>query len=64
MTQAEIKKLVTEQGLTIVDVIKAVIDLNGLTGVGLIDLEEFISDYIATERRIRSKVSAEQWLNS
>lgn len=64
MTQLEIKRLVSEQGLTIVDTIKAVIDMNGIIGVGLIDLQDFINDYIDTERRLRSKVSAEEWLNS
>ncbi len=64
MTQPEIKKLIAEQDLTITDVIDAVIEMNGLIGVGLIDLEEHISAYIKTQRKNKSKVSTEAWLNS
>lgn len=38
VTQNEIKALITERGLTIQKVIEAVIELNGMIGVGIISL--------------------------
>lgn len=38
MEKSEIKKLVLEQGLTITDLIDAVVEINGIIGVGLISL--------------------------
>ena len=64
MTQEEIKKLITEQGLELTDVIDAVIDLNGLVGVGLITLQDVIIYHIGMIAKEKSKVSAEAWMNS
>lgn len=64
MTHAEIIEHVKHDGLTIVDVIDAVVEYNGIIGVGLIDLQDFINDHLETVRRKKSKVSAESLLNS
>lgn len=64
MTHSEIIEHVKHDGLTIVDVIDAVVEYNGIIGVGLIDLQEFINDHFETIRRKKSKVSAESLLNS
>lgn len=64
MTHAEIIEHVKHDGLTIVDVIDAVVEYNGIIGVGLIDLQDFINDHLETTRRKKSKVSAEALLNS
>lgn len=64
MTQPEIKKLILEQGLEITDVIDAVIDLNGLIGVGLISLRDAIVYHIEMISKEKSQVTAEAWLNS
>lgn len=45
MNRVEIEKLITERGLTITDVIDAVIDLNGIIGVGLVTLANQLSWY-------------------
>ena len=42
----KIKKLILEEGLTITDVIDAVIELNGIIGVGLITLGEGLQEYV------------------
>lgn len=51
MKNEEVKKLVEEQGLTITDVIDAVIELNGIIGVGLITLGEQLSNYCMYYRK-------------
>lgn len=45
MKKEEVIKIVLEQGLTITDVIDAVIELNGIIGVGLITLGEQLNNY-------------------
>lgn len=44
--QQQIKQMLTENKLTLTDVIDAVIDVNSLVGVGLITLSDGISEYI------------------
>jgi hypothetical protein len=51
MKQEEIKKLVLENGLTITDLIDAVIDLNGIIGVGLITLGTDLNEYCISKIR-------------
>lgn len=46
MEKEKIKKLILEEGLTITDVIDAVIELNGIIGVGLITLGEGLQEYV------------------
>lgn len=45
MDEKQIKKLVLEQGLTIMDLIDVVIKLNGIIGVGCIRLGDDLKDY-------------------
>ncbi len=46
MDKDKIKQLVTEEGLTITDLIDVVIELNGFIGVGLISLGDDLKKYI------------------
>lgn len=46
MERDKVKKLILEDGLTLTDVIDAVIKLNGFVGVGLISLAEDTAKYI------------------
>jgi hypothetical protein len=46
MNKEKIKKLIVDEGLTITDVIDAVIELNGIIGVGLITLGDGLKDYV------------------
>lgn len=64
MKREDIIKLINDEGLTITDVIDAVIELNGIVGVGFIDLEDHLVAYIRTQRKNKSKVTAEGWMNS
>lgn len=45
MNITKVEKLVLEQGLTITDVIDAVIEINGIIGVGLVTLANQLSWY-------------------
>ena len=45
MTKQEIKKLVETEGLTITDVIKVVVEINGIIGVGLITLGDQLKQF-------------------
>ena len=49
MDTKEIKTLLFEGKLTLTDVIDAVIDANGIIGVGLIGLADDVSDYIKSK---------------
>lgn len=60
MDKEEIKRLVLEEGLTITDLIKVVVEMNGIIGVGLITLGDNLKDY--THGLIK-KTSGEEWLN-
>lgn len=46
MNQTQIKEAITNGDLVLTDVIDAVIDLNGIIGVGLITLGDDIQKYI------------------
>lgn len=52
MNQQQIIKLLKDGELTLTDVIDAVIELNGIIGVGLItlgdDMGQYIKDYVYT----------------
>lgn len=45
ITREEIKDLILQRGLIIEDVIDAVCDLQGRTGVGYISLGDYLRDY-------------------
>jgi len=45
MNKEEIKKLVLENDLNITDVIDVVVELNGIIGVGLISIGEYLNNY-------------------
>lgn len=57
ITKEEIEKLILERGLTVTDVIDAVIDLNGIVGVGFISFAESISEYIRETPERRSWIA-------
>jgi hypothetical protein len=46
ITQEEILELLLKRGLTIEKVIDAVVDVNGIIGVGLISLGDKLQDYV------------------
>jgi hypothetical protein len=46
ITKEEIKTLIENRGLTLVDLIDVVIDMNGFVGVGLIRLADDVSNHI------------------
>lgn len=45
ISNEEIKKLILERGLTLTVVIDAVIEVDGIIGVGLITLADTLNDY-------------------
>jgi hypothetical protein len=45
MTKEALHKLINDGELEITDVIDAVIEINGIVGVGKIDLADFLHDY-------------------
>ena len=49
MEKEEIKQLIIKKGLTIEQVIDAVIELNSLIGVGLITLSDHIDSHIKSK---------------
>ena len=51
MEKAELLELLRTEELTLTDVIDAVIELNGLIGVGLISLADDLSKYIIDNRK-------------
>ena len=61
MENEKIKELILNEGLTITDVIDAVVELNGFVGVGLITLGDQLKEYC--ESKIQKR-SVEYWMNS
>lgn len=51
MKKETLKILIEEEGVTITDVIDAVIELNGIIGVGLITLGEQLKEYCRSKIR-------------
>jgi uncharacterized membrane protein YcaP (DUF421 family) len=49
LTQEEIKNLLTSEAFTLIDVVNAVIEINGIIGVGLISLAESLSHHIRSK---------------
>jgi hypothetical protein len=46
LTKSEIQQLLIDETLSLTDLIDAVIEVNGIIGVGLITLADDMSDYI------------------
>ena len=53
MEKEEIKRLIHEKGLTITDVIDAVVEINGIVGVGFISLGDGLKEYCT--KKIKKK---------
>lgn len=61
MEKEALKKLILEQGLTITDVVDAVVELNGIVGVGLISLGDRLRDYCYDHKGAKPAGSAAAW---
>jgi len=46
LTDEQIRQMILAGQIELTDVIDAVINLNGIIGVGLIELADYVSDYI------------------
>lgn len=53
MDKAEVKKLILDKELTVTDVIDAVIEMNGLIGVGIITFSESLNKYCMDKIKTR-----------
>jgi len=51
MDKAELTKLLASEEITLTDVIDAVIEINGIIGVGLISLGEDLEKYVVSKIR-------------
>jgi len=61
MEKDAIKKLILEKGLTLTDVVDAVVELNGYIGVGLISLGDGMKEYCYKHKGAARTGGKETW---